>query len=60
MKNIIHILYFLSFLIIANPVVGEPTMVRILSMLLRSDYLRQHYKLGLEMFSGTEGIIKRD
>tara|TARA_B100001146_G_scaffold44702_1_gene38327 strand:+ start:328 stop:1935 length:1608 start_codon:yes stop_codon:yes gene_type:complete len=25
MKNIIHILYFLSFLIIANPVVGEPT-----------------------------------
>jgi len=25
MKNIIHILYFLSFLIIANPVIGEPT-----------------------------------
>ena len=25
MKNIIHILYFLSFLIIASPVVGEPT-----------------------------------
>ena len=27
MKNIIHILYFLSFLIIANPVVGEPTQL---------------------------------
>ena len=25
MKNIIHILYFLTFLIIASPVFGEPT-----------------------------------